>query len=220
MKQRLDRETLALRVANEFQDGDVVNLGIGIPTLTANYIPEGRTVLFHTENGALGFGPFAQEGEEDIHLTNAGGQFVTPQDGMSFFDSVEAFAMVRCGYLDITVLGAMQVSERGDLANWKRPSRLIGGIGGAMDIIAGAKRVIAAMEHTDKQGKPKIVKECTLPLTGMRCVDTIVTDMAVVLVTKNGLELLECAPGFTPEEVQAVTEPTLILSPDLKEMEL
>ncbi|MEE9198485.1 MAG: 3-oxoacid CoA-transferase subunit B [Dehalococcoidia bacterium] len=220
MTQRLDRETLALRVAKEFQEGDVVNLGIGIPNLAASYIPEGRTVLFHAENGIVGFGPFAGEGEEDIHLTNAGGQFVTPLPGMSVFDTVEAFAMVRGGYLDITVLGAMQVSEKGDLANWLRPGRVIGGIGGAMDIVAGAKRVIAAMEHTDKQGTPKIVKECSLPLTGVRCVDTIVTDMAVIHVTDRGLELAEYAPGITPEEIQAVTEPTLIISPTLKEMEL
>ena len=220
MKQRLDRETLALRVAKEFQDGDVVNLGIGIPTLAANYIPEGRRVFFHTENGAVGFGPFAREGEEDIDLTNAGGQFVTPIPGMSLFDTVEAFAMVRGGYLDITVLGAMQVSEKGDLANWKRPGRVIGGIGGAMDILAGAKRVIAAMEHTDREGNPKIVKTCTLPLTGVQVVNTIVTDMAVIEVTDSGLELLEYTPGFTVEDVQAATEPTLIISSELKEMEL
>ncbi|MFQ5933095.1 MAG: 3-oxoacid CoA-transferase subunit B [Dehalococcoidia bacterium] len=220
MKERLDREAVALRVAKEFQNGDVVNLGIGIPTLAASYIPEDRTVLFHTENGAVGFGPFAAEGEEDIHLTNAGGQFITPLPGMSLFDSIEAFAMVRGGYLDVTVLGAMQVSERGDLANWMRPGRAIGAIGGAMDILAGAKRLIAAMEHTDKQGNPKIVKECTLPLTGRRCVDTIVTDIAVIRVTAQGLELLEYAPGFASEDIQAVTEPPLILSPDLKEMEL
>ena len=220
MTQRLDREALALRVAREFQDGDVVNLGIGIPTLAANYIPEGRRVLFHTENGALGFGPFAKEGEEDIHLTNAGGQFVTSMPGMSIFDTVEAFAMVRGGYLDITVLGGLQVSERGDLANWLRPGQVIGTIGGAMDIVAGAKRVIAAMEHTTREGTPKIVNECTLPLTGVGCVDVIVTDMAVIHVAEKGLELMEYAPGFTPEEIQAVTEPTLILNPHLKEMEL
>ncbi|MCH8089355.1 MAG: 3-oxoacid CoA-transferase subunit B [Chloroflexi bacterium] len=218
--QRLDRETLALRVAREFEDGDVVNLGIGIPTLAANYIPEGRTVLFHTENGAVGFGPFPAEGEEDIHLTNAGGGFVTPLPGMSIFDSVEAFTIVRGGYLDITVLGAMQVSETGDLANWLRPGRVIGGIGGAMDIVAGATRVIAAMEHTDKQGNPKIVKRCTLPLTAVGCVDTIITDMAVIAVTSRGLVLLEHAPGLSPQEIQAATEATLIISPDLKEIEL
>ncbi len=220
MKQPLDRETLALRVAREFRDGDVVNLGIGIPTLAANYIPEDRTVYFHTENGALGFGPFADEGEEDIDLTNAGGQFVTPMPGMSLFDTIEAFSIVRGGYLDITVLGALQVSEKGDLANWKRPGRLIGGIGGAMDILMGAKRVIAAMEHTDRRGNAKIVNECTIPITGLRCVNTIVTNIAVIEVTEEGLVLMEHAPGFTPEDVQAATEPALIISPDLKELEL
>ena len=163
---RLDREAIALRVAKEFRDGDVVNLGIGIPTLAANYIPEGRTVWFHTENGAVGFGGSPPEGEEDIHMTNAGGGFVTALPGMSVFDTVEAFTIVRGGYLDITVLGAMQVSEKGDLANWLRPGRLIGGIGGAMDIVAGAKRVIAAMEHTDKKGTPKIVKAVYLSAHG------------------------------------------------------
>ena len=220
MAERLDRETLALRVAREFQDGDVVNLGIGIPTLAANYIPEGRTVLFHSENGTVGHGPFALEGEEDILMTNAGGQFITPRPGMSLMDTVEAFAMVRGGYVDVTVLGAMQVSEKGDLANWMRPGGVIGAIGGAMDIATGARRVIAAMEHVDRQGNPKILKECTLPLTGMRCVDTIVTDMAVIQVTDQGLELAEYAPGFTFEEIQAVTEAHLMASPELKEMEL
>ncbi len=220
MTERLDRETLALRVAREFQDGDVVNLGIGLPTLAANYIPEGRTVQFHAENGTLGYGSFAPEGEEDILLVNAGGQFITPLPGMSLMDSVEAFAMVRGGYVDITVLGAMQVSEQGDLANWMRPGGVIGAIGGAMDIATGAKRVIAAMEHVDRQGNPKILKECTLPLTGMRCVDTIVTDMAVIRLTEQGLELTEYAPGFTFEEIQAATEAVLTASPELKEMEL
>ena len=217
---RLDRETLALRVAKEFKDGDVVNLGIGIPTLAANYIPEGRTVLFHTENGAVGFGGSPAEGEEDIHMTNAGGGFVTALPGMSLFDSIEAFTLVRGGYLDITVLGAMQVSEQGDLANWLRPGRLIGGIGGAMDIVVGAKRVIAAMEHTDKKGNPKIVRECTAPLTAIRCVDTIITDMAVIDVTENGLILVEYAPGLSADDIRAATEAPLQISPDLKEMEL
>ena len=191
---RLDREAIALRVAKEFRDGDVVNLGIGIPTLAANYIPEGRTVWFHTENGAVGFGGSPPEGEEDIHMTNAGGGFVTALPGMSIFDTIEAFTIVRGGYLDITVLGAMQVSEKGDLANWLRPGRLIGGIGGAMDIVAGAKRVIAAMEHTDKKGTPKIVRECTSPLTAVGCVDMVITDMAVIEVGEEGLTLIEHAP--------------------------
>ena len=217
---RLDREAIALRVAKEFRDGDVVNLGIGIPTLAANYIPEGRTVWFHTENGAVGFGGSPPEGEEDIHMTNAGGGFVTALPGMSVFDTIEAFTIVRGGYLDITVLGAMQVSEKGDLANWLRPGRLIGGIGGAMDIVAGAKRVIAAMEHTDKKGTPKIVRECTSPLTAVRCVNMIITDMAVIEVGEDGLTLTEHAPGVSVDEIQSVTDAPLKVSADLKEMEL
>lgn len=217
---RLDRETLAFRVAKEFQDGDVVNLGIGIPTLAANFIPEGRTVLFHTENGAVGFGGSPDEGSEDIHMTNAGGGFVTPLPGMSLFDSVEAFTIVRGGYLDITVLGAMQVSEQGDLANWLRPGRLIGGIGGAMDIVVGAKRVIAAMEHVDKNGIPKLVEKCSVPLTAKRCVNTIITDMAVFNVTEHGLTLVEYAPGLTPEEIRGVTGAQFQVSKDVMAMEL
>ncbi|MBI2847438.1 MAG: CoA transferase subunit B [Chloroflexi bacterium] len=221
MKARLDRETIAMRVAREFKDGDFVNLGIGIPTLASNYIPEGRTVIFHTENGALGFGPIAvEEKDQDIDLINAGGQFVTPLPGMSFFDSAISFAMIRGGHVDITVLGAMQVSEKGDLANWMFPERGIGNIGGAMDLAVGAKKVIVAMEHNDKNGKYKIAKRCTYPLTAKECVNLIVTDLAVMEVTPKGLLLKEIAPGWTPQEVQTCTEPRLILSPELKEIEL
>lgn len=220
MKQGLDRETVAMRVAREFQDGDVVNLGIGIPTLASNFIPEGRQVIFHTENGALGFGPIAAHGEEDIDLINAGGQFVTHLPGMSFFHHADSFAMIRGGHIDITVLGGLQVSERGDLANWMSPERGVGNIGGAMDLAVGCKRVIVAMEHSTKEGNPKIVRECTYPLTAKECVDLIVTDLAVIEVTPQGLVLKEIAPGWTVDEVQALTEPQLKVAEDLKEIEL
>lgn len=220
MKQRLDRETMAMRVAREFQDGDVVNLGIGIPTLASNFIPEGRQVIFHTENGALGFGPIAPEGEEDIDLINAGGQFITRLPGMCFFHHADSFAMIRGGHIDITVLGGLQVSEKGDLANWMSPERRVGNIGGAMDLAAGSKRVIVAMEHTTRDGQLKIVRECDYPLTAKECVDLIVTDVAVIEVTPHGLVLREVAPGWSAEEVQALTEPQLLVAEDLKEIEL
>jgi len=220
MKQRLDRETMAMRVAREFQDGDVVNLGIGIPTLASNFIPEGRQVIFHTENGALGFGPIAPEGKEDIDLINAGGQFITRLPGMCFFHHADSFAMIRGGHIDITVLGGFQVSERGDLANWLSPERGVGNIGGAMDLAVGSKRVIVAMEHTMKNGQPKIVRECSYSLTGKECVDLIVTDVAVIEVTPHGLLLREVAPGWSAEEVQALTEPQLLVAEDLREIEL
>ena len=219
-KERLDRDVIAMRVAKELPDGAIVNLGIGIPTLVSNYVPEGRTVVYHSESGVLNCGPLADEGEEDIDLTNAGGQFLKMVPGMSFFSSADAFAMIRGGHVDVTVLGAMQVSEKGDLANWMLPERGVGNIGGAMDLAAGAKRMIVAMEHTDRDEKPKIVKECSFPATGTGCVSLIVTDIAVVEVKKEGLVLLEVAPGWTAEEVQALTEPRLILSRDLKEFEL
>ena len=218
--QRLEREAIAMRVARELQDGDVVNLGIGIPTLCSQFVPEGRTVMYHSQSGVLNYGPMAEPGEEDADLTNAGGQFLAPFPGMSFFNSADAFAMIRGGHIDVAVLGAFQVSERGDLANWMLPDRGIGNVGGAMDLAAGARRTIAAMEHTDKSGKPKIVAECTYPLTGRECVSLIVTDIAVVEVTAEGLVLKEMAPGWTLEDVQKETEPGLIASPDLKEIEL
>ena len=220
MKQRLDRETIAMRVAREFQDRDVVNLGIGIPTLASNFIPEGRQVIFHTENGALGFGPIAAEGEEDIDLINAGGQFVTPLPGMCFFHHADSFAMIRGGHIDITVLGGLQVSEKGDLANWMSPERGVGNIGGSMDLAVGARRVIVAMEHTARDGQPKIVRECSYPLTAKGCVDLIVSDLAVIEVTPNGLVLREVAPGWSAEEIQALTEPQLLVAEDLKQIEL
>lgn len=223
MKTRLSREAIAMRVAREFFDGAVVNLGIGIPTLASSFIPEGRTVIFHTENGALGFGSVLTEEERDrgdIDLINAGGQFVSPLPGMCFFDSAQSFAMIRGGHIDITVLGALQVSERGDLANWLSPERGIGNIGGGMDLAANTPRVIAALEHTTRDGKPKIVKRCTFPLTAQKCVKLIVTDLAVIEVTRQGLALKEVAPGWTPGQVQALTEPQLLLPADLKELEL
>ena len=176
VKPRLDREIIAMRVARELQDGDVVNLGIGIPTLCSQYVPEGRTVIYHSESGVLGYGPMAAPGEEDIDLINAGGQFLAPNPGMSFFNSAEAFAMIRGGHIDVAVLGAFQVAENGDLANWMLPQRGVGNVGGAMDLAAGAKRIIVAMEHTDRNDNPKIVNQCSFPLTGRGCVSMIVTD--------------------------------------------
>ena len=219
-KERLDRDIIAIRVAKELPDGAVVNLGIGIPTLVSNYLPEGRTVVYHSESGVLNYGPLADEDEEDVDFTNAGGQFIKMVPGMSFFSSADAFAMIRGGHVDVTVLGAMQVSEKGDLANWMLPERGVGNIGGAMDLAAGAKRTIVAMEHTDNLNRPKIVKDCSFPITGAGCVSLIITDIAVTEVTKDGLVLLEVAPGWTQEEVQELTGPRLILSPDLKDYEL
>ena len=209
-----------MRVAKELPDGTYVNLGIGIPTLVSNYVPEGHTVFYHSESGVLNCGPLADEGEEDVDLINAGGQFLKSLPGMSFFNSADAFAMIRGGHIDLTVLGALQVSEKGDLANWMLPDRGMGNIGGAMDLAAGAKRIIVAMEHTDRRNRRKIVKECTYPVTGRQCVSLIVTDLAVIEVAKHGLILKEIAPGWTVEEVQELTEAKLTPAPDLKEVEL
>jgi len=219
-KERLDRQIIALRVAKEFQDGDVVNLGIGIPMLASNFIPAGREVLFHAENGVLGFGEVTLPGEGDLDIVNAGGQTVKPQPGMCFFSHDESFAIVRGGHLDISVMGAYQVSEKGDLANYMVPERQVGTIGGAMDLAFGAKRLIIAMNHTTKEGAPRIVKKCSYELTAPGCVDLIVTDIAVIEVTGRGLVLKEAAPGWTPEEVQALTEPALIVDPDCHEIDL
>ncbi len=224
MKESLSREVIAMRIAKELFDGAVVNLGIGIPTLVSSFIPEGIEVIYHTENGALGFGPVvtAEESEEkaDIDLVNAGGQYVTPLPGMCFFHHADSFLMIRGGYIDITVLGVLQVSEKGDLANWMFPGRGVGNIGGGMDLAFNANRVICATEHTTKDGKLKIVKQCTIPLTAPECVDMIVTDIAVIEVAEKGLILKEAAPGWTAEDVQALTEPKLIIAPGLKEFEL
>ena len=212
-----------MRIARELFDGAVVNLGIGIPTLVSSFVPEGITVIYHTENGALGFGPVvtAEEMEDkaDIDLVNASGQYITPQPGMCFFHHADSFAMIRGGHIDITVLGVLEVSEKGDLANWMFPGRGVGNIGGGMDLAFNAKKVIAATEHTTKDGKPKIVKKCTLPLTAPRAVDTVITNLAVIDISAQGLILKELAPGVAPDEVQEVTEPRLLLDPSLREME-
>ncbi len=219
-KERLPREIVAMRVAKELPDGAYVNLGIGIPTLVSSFVPEGRAVFYHSESGILNCGPLAEEGDEDIDLINAGGQFLEPVPGMSFFDSAQAFAMIRGGHVDMTVLGAHQVSAKGDLANWMLPQRGVGNVGGAMDLAAGARGVIVAMEHTDRQDNPKIVEECTFPVTGKGCVYLIVTDLAVIECINGGLLLKEVAPGWTPEEVQQLTGATLVVDPDVKEFEL
>jgi 3-oxoacid CoA-transferase B subunit len=221
MKPRLDRDTIALRVAKEFFDGSVVNLGGGIPTLASNFVPEGRTVTFHSENGMAGFGPVEyEEAEQSVYRMNASGQFVQAKPGMCFFDHATSFAMIRGGHVDISVLGAFQVSEKGDLANWMIPERGIGVIGGAMDLAFSCNRLIVAMEHTTPKGGIKIYKKCTYPLTAPEVVNLIITDLAVIDITGEGLLLREIAPGWTVEEVQAVTEPKLIVAKDLAEITL
>jgi 3-oxoacid CoA-transferase B subunit len=221
MKERLDRQTIALRVAKEFPDGAIVNLGAGIPSLAANFVPEGRTVIFHAENGVLGFGGIPENPEdENPYCLGANGLPFSALPGMCFFHHADSFAMIRGGHIDITVLGALQVSERGDLANWTFPERGVGNIGGAMDLASGCRSVIVAMEHVTPKGQLKILKKCSYPLTAIGCVDQIFTDIAVIQVTPSGLVLRETAPGWTPGEVQSCTEPRLIVSPDLKEIEL
>ena len=224
MKERLSREVIAMRVANELFDGAVVNLGIGIPTLVSNFVPEGMEVIYHTENGALGFGTVVSaddfEEKADIDFVNAGGQYLTALPGMCFFHHADSFLMVRGGHVDITVLGVIEVSEKGDLANWFFPGRGVGNIGGGMDLAFNAKKVICATEHTTKDGKPKIVERCSVPLTAPECVDLIVTDIAVIEVTQQGLLLKEAAPGWTAEDIQELTEPKLIVASDLKEYEV
>jgi acetate CoA/acetoacetate CoA-transferase beta subunit len=221
MKERLDREVIAMRAAKELKEGDCVNLGIGIPNLCAHYIPEG--VLFQTENGALGYGALIREDEiEDVdhHYVDAGGKYWRSAPGMALFDLVTSFAMIRSGRMT-TILGGLQVSATGDLANWNTGSGALGGtIGGGMDLAVGAKKVIVALEHVDKNGKPKIVNECTYPLTAKACVNTIITDVAVIDITKAGLVLREAAPGWTAEDVRSVTEPELIIAEGFKEIDL
>lgn len=217
-KERI-REVIAKRVAKELKDGDVVNLGIGLPTLVANYVSEDVDVIFQSENGFVGLGPAPKEGEEDKDLTNAGGKPVTIKPGGAFFDSATSFAIIRGGHVDATVLGALQVDEKGNLANWMIPEKMVPGMGGAMDLVTGAKKVILAMEHTAK-GNPKILKECTLPLTAAHEVNLIVTEMGVIEVTDKGLVLKEINPEFTVEDVKKATEAELIIPEDLKEMEV
>ena len=220
MKTRLDEQSIALRVAREFADGSFVNLGYGMPGLCANFIPENRTVFFQSENGVLGYGSLASDEEKDYELINASDQPVTRLPGMCFFDSGSSFDMIRGGHIDAVVLGAYQVAENGDLANWGRPGRPATGMGGGMDLAVGAKKVIVAMLHTTKEGTLRVVKKCSYPLTAKQCVKLIVTDIAVIEVSPSGLILQETAPGWTVEDIQALTEPRLSISPDLREITL
>ena len=216
----LDKNGIAQRIAQELIDGSYVNLGIGIPTLVANYIPKGINVEFQSENGILGMGPFPIEGQEDADLINAGKQTITAMPGAVFFDSATSFAMIRGQHVHLTVLGAMEVSENGDIANWKIPGKMVKGMGGAMDLVASAENIIVAMMHTNKKGESKILKKCTLPITGVNCVKRVVTNLAVLEVTPNGFKLLERAPGVSVEEIIKATEAKLIIEGETPEMKL
>lgn len=214
----LTREQIAQRIAQEVEDGYCVNLGIGIPTLVANYIPKDKTVMLQSENGLLGMGPFPKESEVDADLINAGKQTVTAAPGASFFSSADSFAMIRGGHVDLTVLGAMEVDEQGSIANWMVPGKMVKGMGGAMDLVAGARNVIVAMQHTDKEGNSKLRTKCTLPLTGIKCIKKIVSDFGVIEITPEGFVLKEYAPDLTPEKVLAATEGKMKIAPDCKAM--
>jgi 3-oxoacid CoA-transferase subunit B len=214
----LDKIGIAKRIAKELQDGFYVNLGIGIPTLVANYVPEGMNVEFQSENGVLGMGPFPFEGEEDADLINAGKQTITTLPGASFFDSATSFGMIRGKHVDLTILGAMEISENGDIANWKIPQKMVKGMGGAMDLVASAENIIVAMMHVNKKGESKILKKCTLPLTGVNCVKKVVTELAVMEITSRGIKLLERAPGVTVEQIVKATEAELIIEGYVPEM--
>ena len=214
----LDKNGIAKRIAQELQDGYYVNLGIGIPTLVANYIPEGIEVILQSENGLLGIGPFPAKGKAEADLINAGKQTITAIKGAAFFDSATSFAMIRGGHIDLTVLGAFEVSDQGDISSWKIPGKMVKGMGGAMDLVASAKNIIVATTHTDRAGNSKLLKSCTLPLTGVKCVKKIVTDLAFIEVTDNGFKLLECAPGVSVEEIVEKTDGKLIVEGDIPEM--
>lgn len=216
----LDKIGIAKRIAQEVKDGYYVNLGIGIPTLVANYVPDGIDVEFQSENGVLGMGPFPFDGEEDPDVINAGKQTITTLPGASFFDSATSFGMIRGQHVDLTILGAMEVAENGDIANWKIPGKMVKGMGGAMDLVASAENIIVAMMHTNRAGESKLLKRCSLPLTGVNCINKVVTNLAVIEVTALGFKLLERAPGVSVQEIQNATEGTLIIDGDIPEMEV
>ena len=216
-KPKLERQAMCDRLAMEFQDGWVVNLGIGVPTLCSNYADPNKAIINHSENGVIGYGPLAAEGQEDRHLINAGGQHVTSLPGMAIVHHADSFMMIRGGMIDVTVMGAYEVAENGDFANWRIPSRKGGGIGGAMDLAVGAKRVFIAMEHVTRDGQPKLLKKCTLPITAPGVVKLVATDLGLFEITPQGFKLVEHAPGWSPEDIQELTEGKLVISDDLKE---
>ena len=216
----LTKDQIAQRIALELKDGYYVNLGIGIPTLVANHVPQGMEIILQSENGLLGIGPFPEEGKQSADLINAGKQTVSVKPGGSFFDSSTSFAMIRSGNIDLTILGAFEVSENGDIASWKIPGKMVKGMGGAMDLVASAKNIIVAMQHTNRAGESKLLKNCTLPLTGLQCVNRIITDLAVLTITDKGFKLLERAPNVSIDEIKKATAGKLIIEGDIPEMEI